>query len=47
MLTAFRWLLRIFVGLVAFGLLAVLIFYYFLSRSLPDYNADYLHQNHQ
>ena len=41
MLTAFRWLLRIFVGLVAFGLLAVLIFYYFLSRSLPDYNADY------
>ena len=41
MLTAFRWLLRLFVGLVALGLLAVLIFYYFLSRSLPDYNASY------
>ena len=41
MLTAFRWLMRIFVGLLALGLLAVLIFYYFLSRSLPDYNASY------
>ena len=41
MLTAFRWLLRTFVGLVVLGLLAGLIFYYFLSRSLPDYNADY------
>ncbi len=41
MLTAFRWLLRIFVGLVTLGLLAVLIFYYFLSRSLPEYNATY------
>ena len=41
MLTAFRWLLRLFVGLVVLGLLAVAIFYYFLSRSLPDYSADY------
>ncbi len=42
MLTAFRWLLRIFVGLVLLGLLAGFIFYYFLSRSLPDYNASYV-----
>ena len=41
MLTAFRWLLRLFVGLVALGLLTIGIFYYFLSRSLPDYNASY------
>ena len=41
MLTAFRWLLRIFVGLVVLGLLAGLIFYYFLSRSLPDYDAAF------
>ena len=41
MLTAFRWLLRLFVGLIVLGLLAIGIFYYFLSRSLPDYNATY------
>jgi penicillin G amidase len=41
MLTAFRWLLRLFVGLIALVLLAVLGAYYFLSRSLPDYNASY------
>ncbi len=41
MLTTFRWLLRLLVGLIALGLLALLIFYYFLSRSLPDYNAAY------
>ncbi len=41
MLTAFRWLLRLFVGLIVLSLLAVGIFYYFLSRSLPDYNATY------
>ena len=41
MLTAFRWLLRLFVGLIGLGLLALVIFYYFLSRSLPDYNASY------
>ena len=41
MLTAFRWLLRLFVGLIGMGLLAMVIFYYFLSRSLPDYNASY------
>ena len=41
MLTAFRWLLRLFVGLIAVGLLTLGIAYYFLSRSLPDYNASY------
>ncbi|MEI6098116.1 MAG: penicillin acylase family protein [Alphaproteobacteria bacterium] len=41
MLTAFRWLLRLFVGLIGLGLLALVIFSYFLSRSLPDYNASY------
>ena len=41
MLTVFRWLLRIFTGAVLLALLAVLISYYFLSRSLPDYNEDF------
>ncbi len=41
MLSLFRWLLRIFTGLVVLSLLAVLISYYFLSRSLPDYNEDF------
>lgn len=41
MLTAFRWTLRVFVGLVALALLSLLVIYYFLSRSLPDYNATW------
>jgi penicillin amidase len=41
MLTAFRWLLRIFGGLVLLTLLAVVGLYYFLSRSLPDYGEDF------
>ncbi|MFC3180162.1 penicillin acylase family protein [Cypionkella sinensis] len=41
MLTAFRWLLRIFTGLIALGLLAGLLAYYVLTRSLPDYNEDF------
>ncbi len=41
MLTVFRWLLRLIAGLVAFGLLALLIVYYFLERSVPDYSARY------
>ncbi|PZQ99599.1 MAG: penicillin acylase family protein [Cereibacter sphaeroides] len=41
MIIAFRWLLRIFVGLVLLGLLSLLIGYYFLSRSLPDYSEDF------
>ncbi|MBN2630698.1 MAG: penicillin acylase family protein [Rhodobacteraceae bacterium] len=41
MLTVFRWLLRLLAGLVAFGLLSLLIVYYFLERSVPDYTARY------
>jgi penicillin amidase len=41
MATAFRWLLRIFGGLVLLSLLAMVGIYYFLSRSLPDYSADF------
>lgn len=41
MLTAFRWLLRIFTGLIVLGLLAGVLAYYVLSRSLPDYNEDF------
>lgn len=41
MIVAFRWLLRLFTGLVVLGLLGLLIGYYFLSRSLPDYTEDF------
>jgi penicillin G amidase len=41
MITVFRWLLRAFTGAVALGLFATLILYWFLSRSLPDYNEDF------
>lgn len=41
MLTIFRWLLRILSGLIALGVLGILVSYYFLERSVPDYNARY------
>lgn len=41
MLTLFRWLLRIFTGLVVLGLAGLLIGYWFLSRSLPDYDEGF------
>ncbi len=41
MIIAFRWLLRLFSGLVLLSLLALAILYYFLTRSLPDYNASF------
>ena len=41
MLIAFRWLIRIFVGLILLSGLALLIAYFFLSRSLPDYSESY------
>lgn len=41
MILAFRWLLRLFTGLVVLGLLGLLTSYYFLSRSLPDYTEDF------
>ncbi len=37
----FRWLLRIFTGLAALGALALILVYYFASRSLPDYSATH------
>ncbi len=39
MATTFRWLLRIFLGLAALAALALVAAYWFLSRSLPDYDA--------
>lgn len=41
MLIAFRWLLRALTGLIALGLLAGLLTYYVMSRSLPDYNESF------
>ncbi len=41
MLTAFRWLIRIVSGLIALGVVAALLVYYILSRSLVDYNEDF------
>ncbi|WP_128516528.1 penicillin acylase family protein [Tabrizicola thermarum] len=41
MLTVFRWLIRIATGLIALGVLAALLVYYILSRSLIDYNEDF------
>ena len=37
----FRWLLRLASGLILLTLGAFLLAYYFASRSLPDYDADY------
>ena len=39
--TTFRWLLRIFLGLAGLAALALVIAYYVLSRSIPDYSASY------
>lgn len=41
MLTAFRWALRIFTALLVLAVLAVGIGYWFLTRSIPNYNASY------
>ncbi len=41
MLIAFRWLLRLFTGLLVLCVLGGLLGYYILSRSLPDYNEDF------
>lgn len=41
MLTLFRWLLRLTVGLIALLVLGVILIWYFAIRSLPDYDASY------
>ncbi|WP_022704852.1 penicillin acylase family protein [Pseudorhodobacter ferrugineus] len=41
MFTAFRWLTRILMALLALAAITLVIAYLFLSRSLPDYSADY------
>lgn len=41
MFVIFRWMLRLFTGLVVLSLLALVILYYFLSRSLPDYGESF------
>ena len=41
MVTLFRCLLRLFTGLLVLAALTAVLAYYFLSRSLPDYNAHY------
>ncbi len=41
MFLVFRWLMRLLTGLIVLGVLCLVVGYYFLSRSLPDYSADY------
>lgn len=41
MLTAFLWLIRLVTGVIALGLLGLVLAYYVLSRSLVDYDEDY------
>lgn len=37
----FRWMLRLFTGMIVLSVLAGVMLYYFLSRSLPDYDEDF------
>lgn len=41
MLTLFRWLMRLLTALIVLTVVAVVIAYWFLSRSLPDYNESF------
>ena len=41
MIVAFRWLLRALAALIGLGLVLVLLAYYILGRSLPDYDEDF------
>ena len=41
MIIAFRWLLRLFTALVVLSVVALLVVYYILGRSLPDYSANF------
>ena len=42
MLILFRWLLRLFSGLLALGAVTLFITYYFLERSVPDYSESFV-----
>lgn len=41
MLTAFRWLIRLVTGAIVLGLVALVLAYWILSRSLVDYSEDF------
>lgn len=41
MVTLFRWMLRLLTGMIVLTVVSVLIGYWFLSRSLPDYNESF------
>ncbi|MDP4032669.1 MAG: penicillin acylase family protein [Pseudorhodobacter sp.] len=41
MIVVFRWLLRLFTGLVVLAAFALIVGYYILSQSLPDYAEDF------
>lgn len=41
MITAFRWLLRLFTAMVVVSVFALVVAYYILGRSLPDYSTDF------
>ena len=41
MFLVFRWMLRLFTGMIVLSLLTGMILYYFLSRSMPDYDEDF------
>ncbi|SFG21734.1 penicillin amidase [Palleronia marisminoris] len=41
MISVFRWLVRIFIGLALFAIVAVVVSYLFLSRSIPDYEGRF------
>ena len=41
MAMAFRWLLRIALGLIGLGLAVLALIYYFAARSLPDYDTTW------
>ena len=41
MLTAFRWLIRLLTGAIVLGVVALVLAYWILSRSLVDYSEDF------
>ena len=41
MITAFRWLLRLFTAMVVLSVVALLVVYYILGRSLPNYSTTF------